>query len=465
MRTTAFDLRRVAPLRDQPFWIVTATFATLVTLTGGASRADSWAQPMVRTAAIFAIASAMILFRPAPDNRVKAGAFLLAALAALILLQLVPLPPAIWHQLPGRELYVDMLQLVGAADRWRPLSLTPDLGWNALLALLPPAATLVLLSRIDPRQDEHLLVGLLVLGIASMALALGQLSTGVGGPLRYYAITTPEGANGFFANRNHQATLLSLLLPITIAWGTSSLDRRRLARLGLAAALTVFTILMIPITGSRAGLLTGIIGLAGGILLARRNLEGTELRLSKRQRILLAGGLATTVAILIVSAVRLERAVAVNRLLLSKAEADPRSYLLEPMLDMAQTFLPWGSGFGSFDQAFRRFEPLERLTFTYMNQAHNDFLQVVIEGGIPAAILALIYLAWWGRMSFRLWVRPEGDEIVLGRLGSLMTLITLIASVPDYPLRTPLHAALFTLASALMLRHDGRDARRLTSPS
>lgn len=464
MKRAAVKPRRVASFRVRPIWMVTIAFAVILALTGGASRADSFAQPIVRGASVLAIGLALLFAQPERAHRTRTGLLFLAAVAALMLLQLVPLPPALWQSLPGRALYADLLSLVGAADRWRPLNLTPDLGWNALLALLPAAATLALLSRISPGDDRRLLLGIVVLGAASMALALAQLSSGVGGPLRYYAISTPEGADGFFANRNHQATLLSLLLPVTLVWGTDSLDRRQLIRLGVAAALAIFTVLMIPITGSRAGLVTGLIGLAGGLVLARAGLARARLRLGKRQKLYLAGGIGAAIALLVISAVRLERAVAVDRLLLSKAEADPRSYLFDAMVEMARVFAPWGSGFGSFDQAFRRFEPLDRLTFTYMNQAHNDFLQIVIEGGIPAALLALAYLVWWLRTSLRLWTRQHAD-VVIGRLGSIMTLVTLVASAPDYPLRTPIHAALFTLASAFMLRHQDPAGRGPTDPS
>ena len=34
---------------------------------------------------------------------------------------------------------------------------------------------------------------------------------------------------------------------------------------------------------------------------------------------------------------------------------------------------------------------------TYVNHAHNDYLELALEGGIPAIVLMLLFLAWWAR--------------------------------------------------------------------
>mgnify|MGYP007125385276 CR=1 FL=1 len=69
---------------------------------------------------------------------------LAVAALALTIAHLVPLPPAIWSQLPGRELVSEIDRAAGLGDVWRPLSLTPGATWNALHAQLVPLAALVL---------------------------------------------------------------------------------------------------------------------------------------------------------------------------------------------------------------------------------------------------------------------------------------------------------------------------------
>ena len=49
---------------------------------------------------------------------------LLGALAALMAIQLIPLPPGIWTALPGRERYLEAAAAIGIPQPWRPISLT-----------------------------------------------------------------------------------------------------------------------------------------------------------------------------------------------------------------------------------------------------------------------------------------------------------------------------------------------------
>ncbi len=51
------------------------------------------------------------------------------------------------------------------------------------------------------------------------------------------------------------------------------------------------------------------------------------------------------------------------------------------MAEAAQSYLPVGSGLGSFDPVYRSVEPLERLDATFFNQAHNDYLEIWLETG------------------------------------------------------------------------------------
>ena len=115
-------------------------FLCRVALTGGSSRFDAASQPLARLAAI-ALIAALIVHQDGRDRRAcRPGLWFLAAVAGLIAVQLIPLPPAIWTLLPGREQYLAAAVAAGEHQPWRPINLTPDRGWNSLFALLPPAA-------------------------------------------------------------------------------------------------------------------------------------------------------------------------------------------------------------------------------------------------------------------------------------------------------------------------------------
>jgi O-antigen ligase len=86
-----------------------------------------------------------------------------------------------------------------------------------------------------------------------------------------------------------------------------------------------------------------------------------------------------------------------------------------------------------------------------MNQAHDDYLQLILEGGLPALGLLITFLGWWAWKSIRLWRGSGGEGVALGRLGSILLLLILLASITDYPVRTPLMMVIAAQAAAWML--------------
>ncbi len=133
--------------------------------------------------------------------------------------------------------------------------------------------------------------------------------------------------------------------------------------------------------------------------------------------------------------------------------------MIEPLLAMARAYLPFGSGFGSFDSAFRRYEPSGLLSTIYMNEAHNEPLQLVIEGGAPALLLLLGFLAWWGWTSTRVTAPsrpPSGRALSIAWVTAMVILMA--SSVVDYPLRTPLLSALFAIGIVEMARSARRSS-------
>src|SRR3546814_4835809 len=90
----------------------------------------------------------------------------------IMILQLVPLPPAIWTELPGRELYASAAPLAGIEQPWRPISLVPFRTWNSLFAWLIPITTILLIARLGREQRLALLPVLIGLGLMSGVLGI-----------------------------------------------------------------------------------------------------------------------------------------------------------------------------------------------------------------------------------------------------------------------------------------------------
>ena len=437
-------------------------FLGVVAFSGGSSRVDAASQPVVRLAAIILLG--VLAVRPADRQRDadRAGYYFLAAVAVVVAIQLVPLPPALWTSLPGRGHYLGAAAAAGEVQPWRPINLTPDRGWNALFALLPPIAAFVAARRLRGREQKFALLALLAIVMASAAIGLAQVSAGGEDALRFYSAPPTGSAVGLFANRNHQALLLCCGIPAFAVW--ASIEAHDRARAGLAAAIAsgggVFLVLMIPTTGSRAGLLLGALALSISLVIAWPAAKGAVRSLSHTHKRIAAAGAILAMTALIAAALTFSRAEAVRRLFAVDPVEDARVRLLRPLFKMIRNFFPVGSGFGSFDPVYRGYEPFDNLALTVMNKAHDDYLQVALEAGLPGMALLAVFIGWWGWNSVRLWRRADREFAAYGRLGSVLLLLMLLASVADYPVRTPLMMVIAAQSAAWMLPSRQRHASR-----
>jgi O-antigen ligase len=446
------ELKR-APARMRINFVIVCLFLGGVVLFGGASRADVLSLPIVRLASIFMIALALIQIDREQWREIRVPVCFLLAIAAIIAVQLIPLPPQLWASLPGRAVYLDALKAAGIDGIWRPLSLTPDLTLNALLAMLPPLAAAFALGLIG-RGLQPLLIPLLLVAIALNGF-FGLLQIASNAPY-FYTITNPDSAVGLFSNRNHYALLLATGFPALACWAAlphrNPGFRQTRTWLALCAAVAIFPILLTA--GSRAGLLIGGLGalLALGIRAARTTREGPEMTVAGgRFRVPLAALLPLAVGVIaIIATIFLSRDVALHRLVEGTGE-DQRGTLLPVYMTMVRDFFPFGAGFGSFDPVFRAYEPLQSVTAEYLNQAHNDAVQVLIEGGILPGILLGLFLIWFVIRTWQLWWhRIRSPAETLGRTGTVIAVLIMVSSLVDYPLRTPWFAVLMVLACCWM---------------
>jgi len=176
----------------------------------------------------------------------------------------------------------------------------------------------------------------------------------------------------------------------------------------------------------------------------------TDQRLLPARRLHWAAGIVAATGATAAAAMR---SGSVERLMHTDPATETRAAMLGPLLTTMRAFLPLGAGFGSFNDVYRRFEPDALLSTIYMNQAHNEALQLVIEGGVPAVLLLGLFLWWWGRTAIAVVRNRESvTRRALGIAAIGVTAILLSASLVDYPLRTPLLSGVFAIASVMMMR-------------
>lgn len=165
------------------------------------------------------------------------------------------------------------------------------------------------------------------------------------------------------------------------------------------------------------------------------------------------------IAAAIGAAVILPRADAFDRLYSTSVAEETRIAFVPTLLRVAADFFPFGSGFGSFDPVFRFYEPDDLLARTYLNHAHNDLLELVITGGLPALLVAFAFLFWAARRCLST-VRHDRNSR-RGRfatLASVIIVLALLSSLVDYPLRTPAFAMIFAFACGWLGAGRGRDS-------
>ncbi len=442
------------------YWLL-AFFLLMLFATGGGSRTDVQSLVFLRPVSIIVCALAcMTLRREHFAGRMwlvgSAGAMFLLAL-----LHLVPLPPSIWQSIAGRQDLVDVEKLAGLSDIWRPLTLAPMNGWHAFLSLFTPLA--VILLGIQLNRDD--LFGLLPLVIALTALSglLGLLQA-IGDPqgaLYFYRITNNGSAVGLFANRNHAATLLACMFPMLAVYAATArgeADAVKMRQL-IAAAIAIVLVPLILVTGSRSGLVSAVIGLGAAALLYRQPSDVRTVRRGKPDRVkalpILGGVAVISLAFLTYF---LSRAEAIERLFMKASGEDSRTDFWAVSVDLFWKYFPWGSGSGSFVEAYQIVEPARLLDATYLNRAHNDWVETAVTFGLPGVVALSVAAIAFGIRSYRLWRNADGSEraVAHGRLASVMIAMIAIASVSDYPLRTPTMMGLFAIF-ALWLTETGRD--------
>lgn len=429
--------------RETIAFAVLLLFLALCFLGGGASRMEVTSLLYLRPAAVIVVAAFVLLLGARPLGPLRVPVLLLAAFAGLMALQLVPLPPDLWWALPGRDRYREAAELMGGAERWRPLSLTPDLTLNSLATLLFPLAGLLGLAAIGADSRRRLVPVLIGGACVSALFGIAQAGGDAGGWAFLYRVTHEASSVGLFANRNHQAALLAMMFPMLRAWTLMphpDAAYRRI-RYWLAGGLALLVLPLLLITGSRAGILLGVIGIAGAYILA-------PVKLGRHGRTILWSIFVVVPAVLAAGVVLLGRGVAIERLISpSELANEARLEYAPATFAMARDFAPWGTGFGAFDATFRGYETDDSLTLQYLNHAHNDLLELAINGGIPALLLLLAFLFWFIAGAWRAFRAAEhGSALLCARLGGVMIAMLFLASLVDYPLRTPLLALVFAIA-------------------
>jgi O-antigen ligase len=410
-------------------------------------RLAGWGDALVHLVALPALAIAVLRWRPPAWDSVPFAIFAMMTAALLLaFLQVVPLPEHLFACMPQRAQVVAEWHAAGLPATWRPMSLAPVGTLRAALAMACAMAMWMTCMQL-PVASRIALLKLGVLVALPMAL-LGYAQAG--------AKADTTGANGLFENRNHFATLMAMLVPFALAAAHDARVRsqRPLALAWLAAMVAL--LLGAALSYSRAGtVLAFAAAVASLAVVAGPRQSALGLR---------ANGLAIAAAVAVaVTAVAYFAWDKLAQRFASHLGDDLRWHYVATSWPVLKAYLPWGSGFGSFSAVYVEAEPLATLgEFTFAHHAHNELIELAIEGGLPALLLVaafLCILAVGARQVFR----AAAEDGHWRRAALVAIAVALLHSLVDYPLRTFACSIPLALALAVLVQAPGNRVARATS--
>lgn len=436
-------------------------------LLGGGARRDILGDVLPIVMSIGLIALAYPHARP----RLKEDAFLrliLAGVLALVAIQFVPLPPALWSALPGRGELLEMYSQSGVAAPWGSLAMRPAEAAQSALSLLPGLAVFLAAVALDSDDRRKLVLIVLAAALVSAPIGMLQVMGGANSPLYFFEVTNRGNAVGFFANRNHYAALFYCAIPLAAAVFASR-DEVAGAPLWTFGAVAAFAfVLGLSMSGSRSALILGGAAMAASALYVAR----TQIRaLMQGKSAIVAAAGAALLTIPLALGVGLTTILA--RFEAEDFAADGRWTFADVTLGAIKSYFPFGAGLGSFQQLYQLREPAHAVIEPLINHAHNDWLEIGLELGLPAWALAAAFVAWLARGVARSFPGDGADDRIK-RAALVATALLAVHSVWDYPLRTIALCAIFGLCCGLSFapgesqareRSRGRRRRRRTPSS
>ena len=418
---------------------------------GGGTRQGLWSDAIAQIVSLPLLAVASFRLKALPSSQLRLALILIFAIVLVPLLQLVPLPPLVWTILPGRAEVAEAYKAAGMSLPFLPISLEPLTTLRSVLSLLPAVAVFLGVFCLR-RGTEFRWVLLLLFSVAivGVGLELMQLVGGVHSPLRFYNITDVHRGVGLFANSNHQAAFLYAVIPYAAIWAIlprRDPSARRVFRLTFSAILLIVIVIGLPATLSRAGVFLGLVAGLCSILLAASLTTGAE-----RRRIIKVGAAASAVALLL--AFQFGFAGIAERISGTASSSDLRWPLVSVTAKAAKDYFPVGSGTGTFVPIYQRYEPLGSLQASYVNRAHNDWVESWLEGGLASAAVVCALVACYVFLAYRSWRTADQNSrfVAYGRAGSICVGLLLAHSIVDYPLRTTALMVMVAISCAFMLR-------------
>jgi hypothetical protein len=323
---------------------------------------------------------------------------------------------------------VVLLQLITGNTAYRYATLSASLNLVTYGALMLVAADVF-------ARRRRLRVFVYVMGLLGFGIALFAILQGLSGTDKIYWFRSPgiisAAIYGPYVNHNHYAGLMEMLIPM--AGAAAFLQRGpKQVLLSFAAMMMALSVIFSRSRGGIISLATELLFVCFVLFWFQRNRRG----------LLIVLGLSAAVAALVLL---LGTDKVFQRL--SETQDAYRFPIYRDCLQMALHRPILGYGFGTFSAIYPAFRSF--YTDLFVNHAHNDYLEVLVETGIVGLSFLLWMLMGVFRAGFRKLMDPhdyEGRMLTLGLLAGIFGVV--VHSFLDFNLHIPANAALFFVMCA-----------------
>ncbi len=289
-----------------------------------------------------------------------------------------------------------------------------------------------------------------VIAIFGFIFAFFAILQSVLSPTKIYGILERPTPFGSFVNRHNFAAFIEMTLAIPLGLMFTGEVPKDKKLLYITAITLMGTSLLL--SGSRGGFVAVVAEVILLVILTTRT-HGAR-------AIALKVGLSTLLALsVVVGAVLVGGETSFSRFADTVASKDPstnRTHLWSVTSQVIAANLPFGAGFGAFGQAFTPFDDLSGLE--RVEQAHNDYLQVLADAGIVGAAIGGLFLYLLIRDSRRsIGIQNTFRRgVAIGAISGIFAV--LIHSLFDFVLHTTAVSFLFLTLIGLLVA-AGREYR------
>jgi O-antigen ligase len=373
------------------------------------------------------------------------GARVLTTFALLVAFQLLPLPPIILRLLsPGSHAHHDHLALT-PLTRWLPISVSPGDTFVGLLFIVCYAGFYAAVAREfpDAKRQRRFLLTVVACGCLLTVVALLQAASSH--PLRIYGVVRPPydwAVFGPYVNRNHFANYLAMATPVALGFLADSFDglrhawgrrRRHWVALGDPEGLLVIRnaalvlLLTVGLLASRSrGAIFGFLCSALVLPLVTRHRRTM---------------LALVVACLAAALYFVDTAPIVEGMR-SRGIRGSRIDLWLDAARVAPHFPAFGVGFDAFGAAYPPYQQYQRSLYIY--EAHNEYLQVLLDTGLVGLGLVAMILFTLLRACLR---HARQSPLHAGVFAAIIACC--FHNIVDFNWQVPANSLTFTVLAAI----------------